>query len=89
MLTTTYNFICYFIMSFFHVLSHNLCQPYCSMIELSLIKYFVFRISLFFMYLYICYTVDVDESEKVLLSIGPGFSSIPDIIKSISITENM
>ena len=36
--TITYNFICYFIMSFFfHVLSHNLCQ----MIELSLIKYFV------------------------------------------------
>jgi hypothetical protein len=32
-------------MSFFHVLSHNLCQPLCSMIELSLIKYFVFRIS--------------------------------------------
>jgi hypothetical protein len=27
--TITYNFICYFIMSFFfHVLSHNLCQPY-------------------------------------------------------------
>ena len=26
--TITYNFICYFIMSFFfHVLSHNLCQP--------------------------------------------------------------
>jgi hypothetical protein len=25
-------------------------------------------------------TLDVDESEKVLFSIGPGFSSIPDII---------
>jgi hypothetical protein len=36
-----------------------------------------------------CDTVDVDESEKVRLSIGPGFSSIPDIIKRIAITENM
>ena len=43
--TITNNFICYFIMSFFfHVLSNNLCQPYFSIIELSLIKYFVFRI---------------------------------------------
>ena len=36
-----------------------------------------------------CDTVDVNESEKVPLSIGSGFSSIPDIIKSIAITENM
>jgi hypothetical protein len=36
-----------------------------------------------------CDAVDVDESEKVLLSIGPGFSSIPNIIKRIAITENM
>jgi hypothetical protein len=34
--TITNNFICYFIMSFFfHVLSHNLCQPYCSILSIS------------------------------------------------------
>jgi hypothetical protein len=36
-----------------------------------------------------CDTVDVNESEKVLLSIGPEVSSMPDIIKRIAITENM
>jgi hypothetical protein len=34
-------------------------------------------------------TLEIDESEKVLFSIGPGFSSIPEIIKSIAITESM
>jgi hypothetical protein len=36
-----------------------------------------------------CDIVDVDESEKFILPIEPGFSSIPDIIKRIAITENM
>jgi hypothetical protein len=34
-------------------------------------------------------TLEIDESEKVLFSTGPGFSSIPEIIKSIAITESM
>jgi hypothetical protein len=29
-------------------------------------------------------SLEIDKSEKVLFSIGPGFSSIPDIIKSIA-----
>jgi hypothetical protein len=38
------------------------------------------------MYLCMFDTLEMDESDKVLFSIGPGFSSIPDIIKSIAIT---
>jgi hypothetical protein len=30
-------------------------------------------------------TLEMDESDKVLFSIGPGFSSIPDIIPCIII----
>jgi hypothetical protein len=44
MQTITYNFICYFIMSFFfHVLSHNLCQPFHGMRPLLFLFRYVFR----------------------------------------------
>ena len=44
---------------------------------------------IFFMYLGMFDTQDVDESVKVLLLIVPLFSSIPEIIKSTAITESM
>ena len=67
----------------FHCISKS---PYSADIKSSLgFKLWTFKCKKeTFVSMYLCMldTLEIDKSGKVLFSIGPGFSSIPDIIKS-------